>query len=110
MMTLNFYKGTENQLWDGCIYQETDLRKALKRTLAELEVLEKAGQEAESAYDADFMNPEKESAFDATYKAEWNKAEEAVKLVVKMTGGKIDKKTARAMINSKREEIKKLLA
>lgn len=103
-------QGTENQLWSGCIYQETDPRKALKRTLAELEVLEKAGNEAEAAYNADFMSLEKEAAFDDAYKAEWDKAEEAVKLVVKMTRGKIDEKTVRAMLNGKREEIKKLLA
>lgn len=96
--------------WTGCIYRETDPRKALKRTLAELEALEADADKADAAYEADPENAEKEAAFDAAYKAEWSKAEEVAKLIVKMTSGQIDEKTARAMVNGKREEIEKMLA
>lgn len=102
--------GTENPVWTGCVYLETDFRKVLKQTLAELESLEMAANKTDEEMMADPENAEKEAAFDAAYKAEWGKAEEAVKLLVKMTSGQIDEKTAQAMINGKREEIKKLLA
>lgn len=102
-------KGTENQVWSGCVYKE-DVKQALKRTLAELEILEMEANKADAAYDAEPENAEIQAAFDAAYKAEWDKADEAIKLIVKMTNGEIEYKIARIMINEKRDKIKKLLA
>lgn len=102
-------KGTENQVWTGCVYKE-DIKQALKRTLAELEVLEMEANKADAAYDAEPENTEIEVAFDVACKAEWDKADETIKLIVKMTNGEIDYKIARIMINEKRDKIRKLLA
>lgn len=96
--------GTECQTWTGCGYKE-DLKKALKRTLAELSELEAVSNAAEAVYEADPENTEKEKAFDEAYKAEFDAFIIVSSLLVKMTSGQIDEKTARTIVRTKRNEI-----
>lgn len=102
-------KGTECQTWSGCVYKENE-QQALKRMLAELSELEEIANKADDAMMDDPTNEEKEKAFDEAYKAEFDAFTAVANLIVKMTDGRIDEKTARTMVRAKRNEILNLVA
>lgn len=82
----------------------------LKKKLEELARLETIADKSDAEHQAEPMNEEKEAAFDAAYQAEYNAFMAAAECIVKMTGGKIDIKTAREMVRTKRNEILDLVA
>ena len=82
----------------------------MKELLKRLAIAEKAADEADQAYEADPENIEKEEAFDRAYEEEYNLYMKAANEIVKITSGKIDFETAKAMIKTKREELEKLFA
>lgn len=84
--------------------------KDLKKALEWLERLEKIADRADAEYEADPMNAEKEAAFDEAYAAEFEAHEVVIDVIVEMTDGQIDAKTAHAMIMKKRAEILSLIA
>lgn len=101
--------GIECQTWTGCVYRES-FKKALKRTLSELSELEAASNLAEKEYEADPENSEKEKAFTEIYKAEFTAFMVVVKLIVRASNGQINEKTARIMVQVKRNEILNFIA
>ena len=82
----------------------------LKKRLEELERLEAIADQAEDEMMADPESAEKEAAFDAAYQAEYNAFMAVAEYIVKMVAGKIDIKTARKMVRTRRNEILALLA
>ncbi len=82
----------------------------LKKRLEELARLEEVANKADDAMMADPTSEEKEKAFDEAYKAEFDAFTAVAELIVKMTNGQIDEKTARTMVRAKRNEILALLA
>lgn len=82
----------------------------LKTRLEELTRLEEIANKAEAEYAEDPMSEEKEKAFDDAYNAEYTVFMETVELIVKMTGGRVDIKTAREMVRTRRNEILNLVA
>lgn len=82
----------------------------LKKRLEELERLEEIANKADDEMMADPTNEEKEKAFDEAYKAEFNAFTAVANLIVKMTNGQIDEKTARTMIRTKRNDILDIIA
>lgn len=110
MLNIGFdCNGTECQTWTGCVYKE-DAPKTLKRALEDLSVLEETANKAEKEYEAAPMDAGKEKAFDEAYKAEFDAFIAVSDLIVKMTDGRIDEKTAREMVQTKRAEILRLIA
>lgn len=81
-----------------------------KKSLKELERLEKIADMADDEMMADPTNEEKEKAFDEAYKAEFDAFIAVASLIVKMTSGQIGEKTARTMVRTKRNEIINLIA
>lgn len=102
-------KGTECQTWSGCVYKE-NAQQTLNRMLAKLSELKEIADRAEEEMIADPTNEEKEKAFDEAYKAEFDAFMAIADLIVKMTGGQIEEKTAREMVRTKRNEIMNLVA
>lgn len=86
------------------------MKNELKKRLEELARLEEIANKADDAMMADPTNEEKEKAFDEAYKAEFDAFTAVANLIVKMTNGQIDEKTAREMVRTKRSEILKLAA
>ena len=82
----------------------------LKKRLEELTRLEEIAAIADAEYEAEPMSEEKEKAFEKAYQAEYNSFVAVSELIVKMTGGQIDIKTARVMVRTKRNEILNLVA
>ena len=81
----------------------------LKARLTKLEELEKIANHAEADYEAEPENAEYEATFDRAYKNEFNAYMDCVKLVQKISGGKIDFETAKKLVQTKRGELVKLL-
>lgn len=84
--------------------------KTLLEKLQELEHLEEITSRIEEDYDREPENVEFEKAFDAAYKEEFNAYISAAQYIEHITSGRIDFLTAKAMIQTKREELKQLLA
>lgn len=82
----------------------------LKKRLEELERLEEIANKADDEMMADPTSEEKERAFDEAYKAEFDAFMAVASLIVKMTDGQVDEKTARTMVRTKRNEIMNLVA
>ena len=82
----------------------------MKELLERLREAEKRANEADRAFDLDPENEEKEAAFDEAYKAEHKAFTTAAEELVKITAGKIDIKTARQMVQGKREQLEALFA
>ena len=82
----------------------------MKELLKKLEAAEQRANEADTAYEAEPENEEKEKAFDEAYKAEFEAFNELSNEIVKLTNGQIDKATAGTLIRSKRNELKELIA
>lgn len=102
-------KGTECQTWSGCVYKE-NAQQTLKRLISEFSKLEEIANKADDEMMEDPTNEEKERAFDEAYKAEFDAFMAVSNLIVKMTNGQIDEKTARTMVRAKRNEILNLVA
>jgi len=86
------------------------MKNELKKRLEELERLERIADRAEDEMMADPTNEEKENIFDEAYKAEFAAFMAVANLIVEMTGGRSDEKTARTMVRTKRGEIVKIVA
>ena len=82
----------------------------MKELLKRLAVAEERANKADEAYNADPENPEAEAAFDEAYEEEFKLYMEAAEEIVKMTAGKINFETAKAMIKTKRSELEALFA
>lgn len=82
----------------------------LKNKLEELTKLEEIANQADEEYEAEPMSEEKEKAFDEAYRAEFEAFIAVSKLIVKMTRGQINEKTAREMVRTKRNEILNIVA
>lgn len=82
----------------------------LKAKLEQLEMLERISNHAEADYEANPENTEYEETFDRAYKNEFTAYMECVKLVQKISGGKIDFQTAKKLINAEREKLFEILA
>lgn len=82
----------------------------LKKRLEKLTMLEKIANQAENEMMEDPANEEKENAFDEAYKEEFAAFMAVSELIIEMTGGRIDAKTARTMVQTKRNEILSLVA
>lgn len=82
----------------------------LKKRLEELTRLEEIANKADAVYEAEPENKEKEKAFDEAYKAEMDVFMAVSEMIVEITGGQIDSKTARKMVKTKRNEILNLVA
>ena len=101
-------QGTEKQLWSGFVYKE-NTQQALKRMLAELSQLEVIADKAEEEMVSEPENIEKEKAFDEAYKVEFSAFTKVAEFIVKATRGRIDEKTARAMVRTQRVKILELV-
>lgn len=86
------------------------MKNELKKKLEELARLEEIANKADDEMMADPTNEDKEKAFDEAYKAEFDAFIAVANLIVKMTNGQIDEKTARTMVRTKRNEILNLVA
>ena len=106
--------GTENKVWSGCIYKKPlekgDNTSELRKKLVDLSRFEEMANKAEEEMMAEPTNVEKEKAFDEAYQTEYNAFMAVAELIVKMTGGRVDIKTAREMVRTRRNEILSLAA
>ncbi len=75
-----------------------------------LETLEKELEEIEAREDENPENEELEKMWDATYKKIFSLNEKIVSEIVNITSGKIDRKTARAMLTLYPEKLKRLFS
>ena len=82
----------------------------MEELLRRLTAAEKAADEAERAYNEAPESAEAEIAFDKAYDEEFKLYMEAAKEIVKITNGKIDFKTAKVLIDTKRSELETLFA
>lgn len=80
----------------------------MKEMMKKLEELENIATIADKEYENEPENEEKESAFDIAYKNEYIFFNEVAEEIVKITSGKIELKTAREMLRTKRNELKVL--
>lgn len=67
--------------------------------------MEEISRHAEADYEREPENAEFEEIFDRAYKNEFKYYMQCVKLVQKISGGKIDFETAKKLVQSKREEL-----
>ena len=82
----------------------------MKELLERLEAAEYAANISSDKWDLDPESEELENAFDKAYKEESRAMDALINNIVSVTGGKIDKHTARLMIHLKRNELKRLFA
>lgn len=80
----------------------------LKNIFNEYRVAEAICDKAEEAYAEDCENEAVEAEFDRTYKESCRLLEKLINGIVEITGGRIDKKTARMMVLSQRERLESL--
>lgn len=81
----------------------------LKARLAKLEELEQISTDAEKAYETEPENAELEATFDQAYKNEFAAYMACVKLVQKISGGRIDFQTAKKMVSTERGKLSEIL-
>ena len=106
----NDCSGTTCQVWNGCIYKETNQRKSqLLIKLELLETYEKQATKAEAAYENAPENIEKEKFFDTCYKKEFNAFIALANAIVNFTDGKVDFQTAKKIIATQKQELYTLL-
>lgn len=82
----------------------------MKSLFEKYEAAKKESDAIESAFENDLFNEELEARFDEAYKKEFAAFTELADAIVKLTNGKVDAKTARAMIQTRFEDVKALLA
>ena len=80
----------------------------IKALFEELEAAEAKTDMIDSMFDTDPENETLDEIWDKAYKEEHEIFEKLVNAIVEYTNNQIDKKTARKMIISKREEMKAL--
>lgn len=85
-----------------------DMKNEIKANLIKLEQLEKIADHAEADYQREPENVEYEETFDLAYKNKYNVFMLVASQISEFAG--IDIKAARAMVQGKREELKKILA
>ena len=86
-----------------------EMRNKLRDNLKTLRVLEKRADKAERMY---VRNPESrkyEREFDEAYALQFDCMNKCINLLVKITAGQIDKKTARMMMVTKRRAIEAIV-
>lgn len=81
----------------------------LKAKLEKLEALEQISNHAEADYEAHPESAECEETFDRAYKNEFNAYMECVKMIQKISGGKIDFMTAKKMVKVERGKLIEIL-
>ncbi len=81
----------------------------MKELLKALNEAEAIANKFDEAWEADPENEELEKAFDEAYQKEHIAFENLVTEIVKITNGKIDKKTASVMVRAKRTELENLI-
>lgn len=106
-------EGTTCKTWTGCIYRETlknapEVLQTIADNLQKLTVYEEISNRAEEAWTADPENTEKERAFDTAYNREFTTYTTTAGLLAELL--KIEEKTARMMITTKRREVMQILA
>ena len=82
----------------------------MKELFKKYEELEAITNRLEEAIEADPENEELETAWNKAYKNEYKAFEALIDKIVSISHGMIDNKTARAMIITKRKELKALVA
>lgn len=82
----------------------------IKALLEALEAAEKKSDKIDEAYEQDPENEALEAEWSAAYKAEWEAMETLRDEIVKVTGGKVDKKIAQKLIIAHRQTLKDILA
>lgn len=80
----------------------------MRKELVKLEELERIADAAELEYDKFPMDEEKEQAFDDTYKNQYDCFMDISIAIVELTRGTVDIANARAMVNGKREQLKRI--
>ena len=83
------------------------MKNEIYKNLLRLEKLEEIANHAEADYERDPENREFEETFDRAYKNEFAAFMTVSGQIAKFAG--IDEKTARAMVNRKRAELKRIL-
>lgn len=83
------------------------MKEEIYKNLLRLEKLEEISSHAEADYERDPENREFEKTFDWAYKNEFAAFMTVSGQIAKFAG--IDEKTARAMVNGKRAELKRIL-
>lgn len=81
----------------------------IKKLFKAYETAEQESNRLYSLLENDLDNEELEAQWDAAYNKEYTAHEALVAEIVKITSGMIDSKTARAMIASKKTELKNLI-
>lgn len=76
----------------------------LKDLIKKLEIAEMKASEIDAKFENDPENEELEKAFDKAYKAQFTASKKVIDYIVKLTG--IEEKTARLMVNMKRDQLK----
>lgn len=90
------------------IIRHPDFREEYELLLEELERLEAVADVADEAYQNNPESEEAENAFYEAYQEEYNAFIIVSNQIAEFAG--IDAKTARAMVQGKREELKQILA
>lgn len=80
----------------------------MRKELVKLEELERIADAAELEYNKFPMDEEKEQAFDDAYKNQYDCFMDISIAIVELTRGTVDIANARAMVNGKREQLKKI--
>ena len=80
----------------------------MRKELVKLEELERIADAAELEYDKFPMDEGKEQAFDDAYKNQYDCFMNISLAIVELTRGTVDIANARAMVNGKREQLKKI--
>ena len=81
----------------------------MKELLERLNAAEERANKADQAWEQEPESAEKENEFNEAYKEEYKAFEALAAGIVKVTAGKIDRKTAGNMIRMKRNELEALL-
>lgn len=82
----------------------------IKRLLKTYDAATKEADRVEAAWDNEPENDALEAAFDAAYQAQYDAMMAVVDALTTISGGQIDVKTARLMVNGHRERLDAILA
>lgn len=83
--------------------------KEIRNELVKLEELERIADAAEMEYSKFPEDEEKERAFDKAYQKQYDCFVGISAAIVELTHGQINIATARAIVNGKRDQLKKIL-
>lgn len=79
-------------------------KKEILKAIGILEILERAADKCDSAWEKDPENKEAERAFDEAYQAQWNQNEKCAQMIHEFSGKAIDLKSARQLISKKHRQ------